>query len=151
MEVKEYIPFRIINKNSGYYVHSDDEGKKNIRMYNEINDKCQLFYFEKISNNLKIRNLNSGYFIHCDDDGKGNVRQYYESNSVCQLFELKNDKFININSKYYIHADNDGRANLRMYNFQNNICQDFNLIYHNYDSFETSINKFVNNTQELDN
>jgi hypothetical protein len=151
MEIEEYIAFRLINKNSGYYVHSDDEGKGSIRLYNEINDKCQLFYFEKINNGIRIRNLNSGYFIHCDDNGKGNLRQYYELNNICQLFELQNDKFINKNSKYYIHGDNDGKGNLRMYNISNDICQRFNLIYHNFDKIDTSIKKYINNTQELDN
>jgi hypothetical protein len=151
MELKEYIPFRLISKNSGYYVHSDDEGKGNIRLYNEINDKCQLFYFEKINNSFKIKNLNSGYFIHCDDDGKGNVRQYYVNNNICQLFKLQNDKIINDNSNYYMHADDEGKGNLRMYNKSHDICQKFNLIYHNYDQINTSINKFIINTQELDN
>lgn len=151
MSVEEYIPFRLINKNSKYYIHSDDNGKGNIRLYNEINDKCQLYYFEKINNNLIIRNLNSGYFIHCDNNGKGNVRQYYAFNKICQTFEFKNNKIINDNSKYYMHADDNGKSNLRMYNYSNDICQSFDLIYQdNFNKTNVIINKFVNNTQELD-
>lgn len=151
MEIKEYIPFRIINKNSGYYVHANDEGKSGLRMFNVINDKCQLFYFEKVNDNFRIRNLNTGYFVHGDNDGTQFLRQFYALNNICQLFESQNDKFINKNSKEYMHADNDGRGNIRFHNVPNDTCQRFNLIYHNYDNFNTSINKFINNTQELDN
>lgn len=151
MELKEYIPFRIINKHSGEYVHADDEGKGKLRLHNVFNDKCQLFYFEKVNNNFRIRNLNSGYFIHGDNDGRGILRQFYVKNDVCQLFELQNDKFINKHSKEYMHADNDGRGDLRLHNISNDVCQRFYLEYHNHDIFESSINKFINNTQELDN
>jgi hypothetical protein len=151
METKEYIPFRIINKHSKEYVHADNDGRGDLRLHNVINDNCQLFYLENVSNNFRIRNLNSGYFVHGDKEGTQFLRQFYVKNDVCQLFELQNDKFINKHSKEYMHADKDGRGDLRFHNVSNDICQRFYLEYHNYNDFNTSINKFVNNTQELDN
>jgi hypothetical protein len=37
--------FRLINTYSNYYVHADDDGTGNLRMYNEQNDICQLVVF----------------------------------------------------------------------------------------------------------
>ncbi|CAG8670010.1 10243_t:CDS:1, partial [Ambispora leptoticha] len=152
--IENYRPFRLININSGYFVHSDDEGRGNIRMLNSPNSKCQLFYAEpQDGSGYTLRNLNSGYYVHCDDEGRSNVRQLFSSNDKCQVFYFNNEgRFISRNSGYYIHADDEGRANLRMLRDLNNKCQVFRIEYDSeYPSLDdVTIKSFIKNTQELD-
>lgn len=71
-EIKFGKYFRLINENSGYYVHKDatpsnniSNVRSNVRMYDKLNDSCQLFYFKKVNEeSFRIVHKETGHFIH---------------------------------------------------------------------------------------
>ena len=126
--------FRMKNRHTQYFIHGDDGGKANLRMYQKRNDGCQTFTTEKVNfkgeEGFRFISLHTGYFIHADNEGRGNLRLYSRKNDNCQVFAIvphedgsKYFSLRNLNSGYYMHADNGGTANVRCYGKTNDECQ----------------------------
>ena len=118
--------FRMKNRHTGFFMHSDHEGWGNLRFHGVKCNPCQVFKAESVNLNgkdgFRFINLNSGYFIHADNQGanKANITLQPHKNDYCQVFKIipvsdgsNTFRLQNISSGTHIHGDNNGTGNIR--------------------------------------